>query len=113
MKKYKNFQFLSLVSILSLFLLSPAIAETVYVKYRGPVDLKNFQCAQPSSSFVHRICYQSDLKYLIVLLDKTYYHYCNMPNTVVRQWLGAPSQGKFYRSYVKGRYDCRLVGVPN
>lgn len=86
--------------------LSSTQAETVYVKYRGPVDLKNFQCMRPASSFVHRICYKSAHQYLVVLLDSTYYHYCRMPSSVVRQWLGAPSQGKFYRAYVKGRYSC-------
>jgi hypothetical protein len=110
MKKYKKLLILTLVS---LFVVSPLLAETVYVKYRGPVNLDKFQCAQPGSSLVHRICYRSDHQYLIVLLGQTYYHYCNMPSTAVRQWLGAPSQGKFYRTYVKGRYDCRLGGVPN
>jgi hypothetical protein len=110
MKNYKKF-FAS--ALLSCLFAAPTLAETVYVKYRGPVNLENFQCANPSSSLVHRICYRSDKQYLIVLLDRTYYHYCNMPRSVVQQWLGAPSQGKFYRANVKGRYDCRLGGIAN
>jgi hypothetical protein len=109
----KNHTKIFVVTLLSIFFAVPVMAETVYVKYRGPVNLDNFQCANPSSSFVHRICYRSDKQYLIVLLDRTYYHYCNMPRAVVQQWLGAPSQGKFYRGNIKGRYDCRLGGVPN
>jgi hypothetical protein len=109
MKTYKK---IFAAALLSCLFAGPTLAETVYVKYRGPVNLDNFQCAQLSSSFVHRICYQSAQQYVIVLLDRTYYHYCNMPSAVIRQWLGAPSQGKFYRTYIKGRYDCRLGGQP-
>jgi hypothetical protein len=109
----KNYKKIFASALLSCLFVAPTLAETVYVKYRGPVNLENFQCANPSSSFVHRICYRSDKQYLIVLLDRTYYHYCNMPRSVVQQWLGAPSQGKFYRANVKGRYDCRLGGIAN
>jgi hypothetical protein len=109
----KNYRKVFLLALLSFLFAAPTLAETVYVKYRGPVNLENFQCANPSSSLVHRICYRSDKQYMIVLLDRTYYHYCNMPRSVVQQWLGAPSQGKFYRANVKGRYDCRLGGIAN
>jgi len=96
----------------TLLLGAVANAETVFVKYRGQVVLDQFRCSSPSSSFVHRICYRAERKYLVVLLDSTYYHYCNIPKAVVEQWLAAPSQGRFYGEYIKGNFDCRLGGIP-
>lgn len=87
-------------------------AETVYVKYQGPVSLDRFSCSNMDSSFVHRICYRAKSQYLIVLLDSTYYHYCKIPSPVVKQWRAAQSTGRFYLSNVKGNYDCRLGGIP-
>ena len=98
--------------LLSLMPATTAQAETVLVKYRGAVDLESFGCEYIASSFVHRICYQSDSQYLVVLLKNTYHHYCRMPPEIVQEWLSAPSKGKFYNAYVKGRFDCRLGGVP-
>ncbi|MCK8687937.1 KTSC domain-containing protein [Pseudomonas umsongensis] len=87
-----------------------ALAETVFVKYQGPVDLEPFTCKDTESSFVHRICYQPDQSYLVVLLDNTYYHYCRIPSQVVSQWLNADSKGRFYNKMIKGDFDCRLGG---
>ncbi len=57
-----------------------AIAETVYVKYRGMVDLKPFECETITrSSFINRLCYDEKEKYVIVILKSTYYHYCEVP----------------------------------
>ena len=89
-----------------------AHAETVFVKYRGPVNLAQFHCDYPISSFVHRICYRKEKQYLVVLLERTYYHYCRIPPMLVQQWLDASSQGRFYGTYIKGNYDCRLGGIP-
>ena len=87
-----------------------AQAETIFVKYRGMVDLHEFSCTNTESSFVHRICYKKADKYLIVLLSDTYYHYCQVPQDIVQQWLNAESKGKFYNSRMKGNFDCRLNG---
>ncbi len=92
---------------------SAASAETVNVKYHGPVDLDDFQCQATTSSFVHRICYQPQQNYVVVLLKKTYYHYCRVPSHIVKVWLSAPSKGKFYIQNIKGNFDCRLGGIPN
>lgn len=83
------------------------------MKYRGSVQLDGFDCYTPSSSLVHRICYRPERQYLVVLLDRTYYHYCRMPQSTVQQWLTADSQGRFFNANVKGNFDCRLGGVPN
>ncbi len=90
-----------------------ANAETVFVKYRGPVNLERFSCNDTVSSVVHRVCYRADRQYLIVLLSNTYYHYCRIPSGVVGQWLAAPSLGRFYNATIKGNYDCRLGGIPS
>lgn len=103
-----------LIKILFILLLTTNVyAETVYVKYQGKVDLSTFQCNTPKSSFVHRICYQSQNQYVVVLLKDTYYHYCRVPSQLVNQWRNSQSKGRFYNQYLKGLYDCRLGGIPN
>ena len=90
-----------------------ARSETVDVKYRGLVDLDRFACNETASSFVNRICYQEAESYLIVLLRATYYHHCGVPTEIVDGWRRAPSKGRFYNANVKGKYDCRLGGIPD
>ena len=59
---------------------SSLTAETVDVKYRGPVDLTPFACTDtPRSSFVRRVCYDDKSQYMVIQLNNTYYHYCEMP----------------------------------
>ena len=56
-----------------------AQTETVDVKYRGPVDLKKFECQEISrSSFIQRVCYDKAQSYMIISLRGTYYHYCEL-----------------------------------
>lgn len=94
-----------------------AHAETVNVKYRGVVDLKPFVCKDTVSSFVNRVCYDEKNQYMIVLLKSTYYHYCELPKSVLDAFLAAPSLGRFYNANIKGTgsdgpYDCRTHRVP-
>jgi len=87
--------------------------EVVMVKYRGPVDLAPFACEfVQRSSLVQRLCYDSREQYVIVNLTGTYYHYCEVPSSVVAAWRTADSMGRFYNQNVKGRYDCRVNRVP-
>ena len=88
-------------------------AETVYVKYRGSVDLEPFKCETITrSSFINRLCYDEKEKYVIVLLKNTYYHYCEVPKSLVSSWLSVASMGRFYTSKIKGKYDCRVYHMP-
>jgi hypothetical protein len=103
---------LLLLLLLSLGFIGSGYAESVYVKYRGYTSLDNFSCTNTSSSFVHRICHQPQNSYVIVLLNRTYYHYCRVPDTTVNRWLSSSSKGSFYHSNIKGRFDCRLGGAP-
>ena len=93
---------------------SNATAETVIVKYRGPVDLAPFACEWITrSSVVQRLCYDRREQYVIVNLTGTYYHYCEVPPTLVSTWRQADSMGRFYNAQVKGRFDCRVLRVPS
>lgn len=92
----------------------PGTAETVNVKYRGPVDLAPFSCEQITrSSVVKRLCYDRRERYVIVNLTGTYYHYCEVPPETVAAWQKSDSMGQFYNSQVKGNFDCRVLHMPS
>ena len=69
-------------------------AETVQVKYRGPVDLKPFECIDITrSSFIHRVCFDNANRYMLINLAGTYYHYCEIDDGTVSELLAAESMG--------------------
>jgi hypothetical protein len=112
----KRLRFSSVIAVLSILQVAIPIfatAETVLVKYRGAVDLAPFECeSTPQSSVVKRLCYDSKEKYVIVNLSGTYYHYCEVPANIVRDWRKAESLGSYYNQHIKGQYDCRVLYVP-
>jgi hypothetical protein len=74
---------------------SIAQAESVFVKYRGEVDLKPFECtATARSSFINRVCYDHRNDYMLISLNGTFYHYCEIPTGTVSSLLNAPSMGR-------------------
>jgi hypothetical protein len=88
-------------------------AETVIVKYRGPVVLAPFKCDQISrSSFINRVCYDEANAYMIVLLKETYYHYCDIDKATLEAFEAADSIGRYYNATIKGHFDCRTGHVP-
>jgi hypothetical protein len=103
-----------------LFLLTAvsARAETVNVKYRGPIDLQPFACADtPRSSFIQRVCYDRSQSYMLINLRGTYYHYCELPPVTFDAFMAAPSLGQFYNQHIKGSgldgpFDCRTHRIP-
>jgi hypothetical protein len=100
-----------------LILCATAQAETVYVKYRGLVDLKPFTCTDTMSSFVNRICYDKAKSYMLILLNSTWYHYCEIDDRTVAALIGAESVGRFYNANIRGSgkdgpFDCRTHKVP-
>src|SRR5262249_11423304 len=99
---------------LGLLALAPtAQAEVVFVKYRGPVDLAPFQCESVTrSSLVRRVCYDQQEQYMIINLNGTYHHYCEIGPTVVANLLRAESMGRYYNAAIKGNFDCRVYRVP-
>lgn len=104
-----------LLTSISWLALAPSVsrAETVFVKYRGPVDLTPFRCEWVDrSAVVKRLCYDAREKYVVVNLTGVYYHYCEVPAVVVTNWRAAESMGRFYNQKVKGNFDCRVFRVP-
>jgi hypothetical protein len=92
----------------------PAGAETVNVKYRGEVNLAPFDCTDITrSSFVRRICYDRGNSYMLISLNGTYYHYCEIDGATVAGLLHGDSIGRFYNANIKGHFDCRTHRVPN
>lgn len=107
-----------LVAGLSAALSSAAAAETVTVKYRGPVPLDTFECASVDrSSFIERVCHDPVEQYMIIKLNGTYYHYCEIGQATVDALLGAESMGRFFNANIRGNgsdgpFDCRAHRVP-
>ena len=86
-----------------------ARAESVYVKYRGEVDLSSFDCKEITrSSFIRRVCYDRRNEYMLISLNGTFYHYCAIDAGTVSTLLNAPSMGQFYNANIKGNFDCRV-----
>ena len=101
-----------LFSTLLLMSTGSANAETVIVKYRGAVDLKPLKCETIyQSSVVKRLCYDAKEGYVVVNLNGTYHHYCEVPAYVVSGWRASNSMGDFFNKNVKGHFDCRVNRV--
>ena len=83
---------------------SGAAAEDVVVKYReGTVSLDTFKCESiTKSTFVNRVCYDAAQEYMIIQLQDTYYHYCEIDQGTVDGLLSAVSLGKFFNANIKG-----------
>jgi hypothetical protein len=103
----------------ALMLFGPlAWAETVTVKYRGPVDLTPFNCPDLTrSSFIQRVCYDKAQNYMLINLRGTFYHYCELPSATFDALMAAPSMGQFYNQNIRGSgsdgpYDCRTHRLP-
>ena len=102
--------------VLILFWVTVSFSETVYVKYRGSVDVDNgnFSHLQlKSSSLIKDMYYDKNNKYLLVRLKNTYYHYCSILSSVVTHWRQSPSLGRYYNHNIKGNYDCRVNPIPS
>jgi hypothetical protein len=105
----------AITTSLGLSLCGPsADAEAVNVKYRGLVDLAPFNCESIArSSFIERVCYDTKNAYMLIELNGTWYHYCEIDSETVSNLLAADSMGRYYNASIKGRFDCRAHRVPN
>lgn len=96
-----------------------ATAETVQVKYHGPVSLDAFACADVSeNSDVSRICYDKAERYMVIRLKTTYYHYCAIDAATVQGLQSAKSKRDFFESRIRGSgkdgpFDCRSKPIPS
>jgi hypothetical protein len=55
---------------------------------------------------------------MLIKLNETYYHYCELPAAVLEQFMAAQSMGQFYNQNIKGwgsdgPFDCRTHRFPN
>jgi KTSC domain len=104
---------------LALLLPGPLAAEEVCVKYHKCVPLNQFQCTDLTrSSFVERVCYAESKRYMIIKLQGTYYHYCQIGPATVAELLAAPSIGRYYNANIKSAatnraFDCRDHPIPS
>src|SRR4051812_40035255 len=79
-----------------------SVAETVYVKYRGSLDLAPFSCTDVSSrsSFITRVCYHPGKSYMLIGLQGTYYHYCGIDPATVDRLLQADYMGRYFNATI-------------
>lgn len=95
-----------------------AAAETVQVKYHGPVPLDAFSCSDVrENSDVTRICYDGAERYMVIRLRVTYYHYCEIDAKTVQALQAAPSKRQYFEARIKGSgsdgpFDCRTHPIP-
>jgi len=104
-----------IATALALSFCAPSVghAESVYIKYRGEVDLKFFECTDITrSSFIRRVCYDRRNEYMLISLNGTFYHYCEIDGGTVSALMTAESMGRYYNASIKGRFDCRTHRVP-
>lgn len=96
-----------------------ATAETVQVKYHGPVSLDAFACSDVNeNSDVSRICYDKAERYMVIRLKTTYYHYCAIDAATVQGLQSARSKRDFFESRIRGSgkegpFDCRTKPIPS
>jgi len=95
----------------------PALAETVQVKYHGPVSLDAFACEEVAEPNVTRICYDRAERYMVIRLRSIYYHYCEIDPGTVEGLRSARSKQRFFEARIRGSgqdgpFDCRTHPVP-
>jgi KTSC domain len=88
------------------------LAEEVDVRNRGRVSLDDFDCSRIESSFIRRICYDEENKYLLVQLGSSWYHYCDVPDAVATGLVEAQSPARYFNANVRARFGCRVDQVP-
>lgn len=95
-----------------------ASAETVNVKYHRAVSLDTFACSDVrESSDVKRICYDKTERYMLIRLNSTYYHYCEIDAATVQGLQSASSKRDFFQARIRGTgsdgpFDCRTKPIP-
>ena len=95
-----------------------AKAETVQVKYLGPVSLAAFECSDvKDNSDVSRTCYDKAERYMVIQLDRTYYQYCEIDAATVAGLQKANSKRQFFETRIRGSgldgpFDCRTHPIP-
>ncbi len=90
-----------------------AMAERVFVKSRGDVDLAPFRCENVTrGANVKRLCYDERELYVLVSLKGIWYHFCGVPPSAISAWRKASSPGRYYNDYVREKYECHAAEAP-
>ncbi|MGB2815642.1 MAG: KTSC domain-containing protein [Burkholderiaceae bacterium] len=90
-----------------------ALAERVYVKARGEVELAPFKCEGVARSpNVKRICYDETHQYALVSLNGIWYHYCEVPASTIAAWRKSREKGRYYNDTVRGHFECTGASMP-
>ena len=102
------------VGTLFLCISTSAQAQCVKVKYYvgSCLDLALLDCSDTKSSFVHQVCYDKAKSFMVILLNKTRYPYCDIPEAIVSALIKAQSVGTYYNKNVKGNFGCRVNPAP-
>lgn len=88
-------------------------AETVTVKYRGPVNLTTFQCESFNKNInVNRVCYDPREQYMVIGLERTYYHYCAIDAQTVSALKKSPVMDQYFKTVIRGNFACKDRKVP-
>lgn len=95
------------------------LPKNVTVKYRDSkvnIHGDNFtplKSPKDSGGGVDGAWYDEREKYMIIKLDKTYYHYCGMPQSTWNGLGNSQAPYLYYQLNIKGNYDCRTNPAPN
>lgn len=86
---------------------APARAELVMVDGLGPISLEPFDCvATPRSSEVARICHDAARGLALAEVNGRMRAWCEVDAALVRDWLAAPSMGRFLAERVAPAHRC-------
>lgn len=92
-------------------------ANYVDIKYRdnnvNVADSRFEHLDTSNSSFIRDAWYDSSNQYMVIDLNGTKYHYCEMPEQAWSSFKRAQSFGSHYNNKIKGNYDCRINRVPD
>jgi hypothetical protein len=115
MGKMKSMAVKTLVVCFLLFAYG-APARDIDVKFHDDsvnVDNGNFvEMDLISSSLVKEIFYDESNQYLLVRVKNTFYHYCNIPQKYIHDWIHASSLGRYYTDIIKGDFGCIGKSIP-
>ena len=85
---------------------SPA-AERVVVEALGPMSLEGFDCvATPRSREVTRVCHDAERAVALAEVRGRMRAWCGVDAALVRDWLSAPSMGRFLAEHVAPAHRC-------
>jgi hypothetical protein len=84
-----------------------ALAERVYVKSRGELELAPFRCESVwRGANVKRVCYDEREKYMLVSVKGIWYHYCSVAPSTVMALKKASAPGRYYNENIRGAFVC-------